>query len=455
MSGGKMKKKLVLFVLVFTALFQLSFGQAREEESVLDLFSRLQQVIISVSDEIKPAVVHIEVVKKSGDIKYQSLASGLIVDEKGYILTNDHVVDKAQSVTITLPSKLEYPAEIIGTDKLTDLALVKIETPEELTVAKLGNSDSVEVGEWVIAVGNPYGFDRTVSFGIVSGKGRVLPNLPVEIQLINDFIQTDAAIDPGSSGGPLVNLKGEVVGINSIWVGRGQGFTIPVNTAIDVKDKLLASGDIKRGWIGITIQPLSRNYARYFGDAEMEGIVVSDVEPDSPARKAGLEPGDIIIEYEGEEVKAEKEEDLNKFTTSVSQTPPEHPAQLKIKRGGKTLDLVVDVGTKPKAKGEEYETDLGFTVEEITDAIYRGRRLEDKEGALVSFVEVGGPAGEAELREGDIIKKIERFSIKDIDALKDALQKLEDKKHLMFTVLRGKNKRFVLLIKEDEKQTEK
>lgn len=450
-----MRKKLVLFVLVFTALFQLNFGQAREEESVLDLFSKLQQVIISVSDEIKPAVVHIEVVKKSGDIKYQSLASGLIVDEKGYILTNDHVVDKAQSVTVTLPSKLEYPAEIIGTDKLTDLALIKIETPEELTVAELGNSDSVQVGEWVIAVGNPYGFDRTVSFGIVSGKGRVLPNLPVEIQLINDFIQTDAAIDPGSSGGPLVNLKGEVVGINSIWVGRGQGFTIPVNTAVDVKDKLLASGDIKRGWIGITIQPLNRDYARYFGDAEMEGIVISDVEPDSPARKAGLESGDIVIEYQGEKVKAEKEEDLNKFTTSVSQTPPEQPAKLKIKRGGKTLDLVVDVGTKPKAKGEEYETDLGFTVEEITDAIYRGRRLEDKEGALVSFVEVGGPAGEAELRQGDIIKKIERFSIKDIDALRDALEKLEDEKCLLFTVLRGKNKRFVLLIKEDEKQTEK
>jgi len=450
-----MRKKLVLFVLVFMGLFRLNFGQAGEEESVLDLFSKLQQVIISVSDEIKPAVVHIEVVKKSGDIKYQSLASGLIVDEKGYILTNDHVVDKAQSVTVTLPSKLEYPAEIIGTDKLTDLALIKIETPEELTVAKLGNSDSVEVGEWVIAVGNPYGFDRTVSFGIVSGKGRVLPNLPVEIQLINDFIQTDAAIDPGSSGGPLVNLKGEVVGINSIWVGRGQGFTIPVNTAVDVKDKLLASGDIKRGWIGIAIQPLSRDYARYFGDGEMEGIVVSDVEPDSPARKTGLEPGDIIIEYEGEKVKAEKEEDLNKFTTSVSQTPPEHAAKLKIKRGGKTLDLVVDVGTKPKAKGEEYETDLGFTVEEITDAIYRSRRLEDKEGALVSFVEVGGPAGEAELSEGDIIKKIERFSIKDIDALKDALEKLEDKKYVMFTVLRGKNKRFVLLIKEEEKQTER
>jgi serine protease Do len=444
-------KNIVFFVLIFLVLLQISPLQAREKEEVLDLFNQLEQVIISVSNTIKPAVVHIEVVKKMGDIKYQSQASGLIIDKKGYILTNDHVVDKAQSVTVTLPSKLEYTAEIIGTDKLTDLALIKIQTPEELTVAKLGDSDSVQVGEWVIAVGNPYGFDRTVSFGIISGKGRVLPNLPVEIQLINDFIQTDAAIDPGSSGGPLVNLNGEVIGINSILMGRGQGFTIPINTAIEVKNKLLESGDIKRGWIGIAVQPLSRDYARYFGDPEMEGVIVSDVETESPAQKAGLLPGDVIVELQGEKVEAEKEEDLNKFTTSVSQTQPEQLAKLKIKREGETLDLVIEVGTKPKAKADEYETDLGFTVEEITDAIYRSRRLEDKEGVLVSFVEVGGPAGEAELKEGDIIKKIEDVPIRDLENIKKALKEFKSEKHLMFTVVRGKNKRFVLLIKEKEK----
>ncbi len=450
-----MKRKIALFVSMGMALLQFSTLEARGKETAKDLFRELQQVIISVSEDIKPAVVHIEVVKKSGDIKWESLASGLIVDQKGYILTNDHVVHKAQSVTVTLPSKLEYPAEIIGTDRLTDLALIKIETSEELTVAKLGNSDSVQVGEWVITVGNPYGFDRTVTFGIISGKGRILPNLPVEIQLINDFLQTDAAIDPGSSGGPLVNLKGEVVGINSIWVGRGQGFTIPINTAIDVKDKLLASGHIKRGWMGIAVQPLSRDYARYFGDPQLEGVIVSDVEPDSPAQKGGLEPGDIIIEYQGEKVKAEKEEDLNQFTTSVSQTPPQRPANVKVKREGKTLDLVIELGTKPKAKGDEYETDLGFTVEEITDALYRNRRLEDREGVLVSFVEVGGPAGKAKLKEGDIIKQIEEFPIKDLENLKDALKDLKEEKHLMVTVVRGKNKRLVLLIKEESKENGK
>lgn len=233
-----MKKLIYTFVFFFVFLLLVFSVSSGADQKVLKLFDELEKGIISVSNAITPAVVHIEVLKKSDDFKYKSQASGLVIDEKGYILTNEHVVDKALSIIVTLQSKLEYPAELIGTDKLTDLALIKIETKEKLSVAKLGNSDKVQVGEWVIAVGNPYGFDRTVSFGIVSGKGRVLPNLPVEVQPINEFIQTDAAIDPGSSGGPLVNLRGEVIGINSVWVGRGQGFTIPINTAIEVKDKL-------------------------------------------------------------------------------------------------------------------------------------------------------------------------------------------------------------------------
>jgi S1-C subfamily serine protease len=210
-----MKKLIYTFVFFFVFLLLVFSVSSGADQKVLKLFDELEKGIISVSNAITPAVVHIEVLKKSDDFKYKSQASGLVIDEKGYILTNEHVVDKALSIIVTLQSKLEYPAELIGTDKLTDLALIKIETKEKLSVAKLGNSDKVQVGEWVIAVGNPYGFDRTVSFGIVSGKGRVLPNLPVEVQPINEFIQTDAAIDPGSSGGPLVNLRGEVIGINS------------------------------------------------------------------------------------------------------------------------------------------------------------------------------------------------------------------------------------------------
>jgi len=446
-----MRRLFFILAVVLLTLWSNSFA-SQKTQRILRLFDDLEEVIISVSNSIKPSVVHIEVVKKSESFKYKSLASGLIVDKDGLILTNEHVVDKAQSITVTLASKLEYSAELIGTDKLTDLALIKIKTGENLIVANLGDSEKVEVGEWVIAVGNPYGFDRTVSFGIISGIGRVLPNLPVEIQPINEFIQTDAAIDPGSSGGPLVNLKGEVIGINSVWVGRGQGFTIPINTAIEVKDKLLLSGTIERGWIGIEIQPLNRDLARYFEDEGLEGIIVSDVEPDSPAEASGLLSGDIIIEYQGERVKAEKDEDLNKFNLLISQTKPEDKAKLKIKRGENLIEMEVEIGQKPKVKPDEYETDLGFTVEEITDAMYKRYRLEDRVGVIVSYVEVGSPASKGELSESDVIIKIEDLSIETLDDFKDALEKLDNRDQFLLTVKRGKNKRFVLIIKEEEKE---
>ncbi len=454
-------RKSIFLVFVFSGLLIFCLNMihpeavsGKNDRKTLKLFDDLQKIIISVSNTIKPSVVHIEVVKKTGQIKYKSLASGLVVDGKGFILTNEHVVDDAKSITVTLPSKLEYPAEIIGTDKQTDLALIKINTEEGLSVAKLGNSDEVEVGEWVIAVGNPYGFDRTVSFGVVSGKGRVLPNLPLENQLINDFIQTDAAIDPGSSGGPLVNLRGEVIGINSIGFGRGQGFTIPMNTANEVKDKLLTSGTIERGWIGIAIQPLSRDYARYFDSPHREGVLISDIIPGSPAEKSGLRPGDIVVEYNGEKVLAEKEEDLNKFQVLVSQSPVGIPARLKIVREGADTTISVEISMQPKVKADEFETELGFTVKEITDVIYRQYMLEDKEGVLVSFVEVGGVASTALLEDGDIIKKVEEFEIKDLEGFKQSLDQLKEKEQIMLTVKRGKEKRFVLLLpkKQEEEQ---
>lgn len=440
------------FLIVCLNMMHPNSVQGKDDQKTLKLFDDLQRMIVSVSDQIKPAVVHIEVVKKTGEIKYKSLASGLIVDKKGFVLTNEHVVDDAKSITITLPSKLEYPGEIIGTDKQTDLALIKIKTDEELSVAKLGNSDQVEVGEWVIAVGNPYGFDRTVSFGIVSGKGRVLPNLPIETQLINDFIQTDAAIDPGSSGGPLVNLRGEVIGINSIGLGRGQGFTIPINTANEVKNKLLSGGTIQRGYLGVTIQPLSRDYARYFNNPRLEGILISDIIPHSPAEKAGIQPGDIVVEYNGKKISAEKEEDLNKFQVLVSESDVGKPAHLKIVRNGIDTSITVDISMQPKVKADEFETPFGFTVQEITDAIYRQYMLDDREGVMVSFVEVGGVASTAMLDEDDVIKKVEDFGIKNLDDFKKSLEQAKDKKQIMLTVQRGKNKRFVLLLPDQKKE---
>jgi serine protease Do len=393
--------RILVSALLISALLSVS-GWC--DDGSLEIFDKLKSLIISVSDSIKPAVVHIEVVKKKRDQRFESMGSGLVIDKSGHILTNEHVVDDHIEITVALESNRDYQAEVIGVDKLTDLALIKIEVPEdiELTAAPLGNSDSVQVGEWVIAVGNPYGFDRSVSFGIVSGKGRVL-NVPSLTPLINDFIQTDAAIAPGSSGGPLVNLRGEVIGINSRGVGRTQGFTIPINIAIEVKNKLLASGKIERGWLGLILQPLNRSYATYLGDPEMEGILIADIDPDSPADKAGLSPGDVILEFDGEKLEAEKDDDLNSFTMSISRSEVDEKKKLRIFRNGTEKTIEVVIGEKPKVKEEEFETSLGFTVKEITNNVFRTYLLETKEGVFVSYVEIGGVAAKGNLYEGDTI----------------------------------------------------
>jgi serine protease Do len=445
-----MRKSLFFITLMVFFLFQICGGEKNKKN--LGLFQSLQDLIISISDEIKPSVVHIEVVQKSGSIKYKSLASGLIIDERGYILTNEHVVDKAQAITVTLQSKLEYPAELVGKDKQTDLALIKIKTTEKLYVAKMGDSDKAKVGEWVIAVGNPYGFDRTVSFGIVSGKGRVFPNLPLETQLINDFIQTDAAIDPGSSGGPLVDLEGKVIGINSIGFGRGQGFTIPINTAKEVVKKLLSTGTIERGWMGVSIQPLNRDFAKYFGDPNLEGVLISDVEQNSPAKESGISPGDVIISYNQTKILAEKEEDLNKFIFLVSQSRIGEESLIKVVRQMDTLDIKVRIATQPKVVADEFETKLGFTVKEITEDIYKQNMLEDKSGVIVSYVEVGGVASQAELQDDDVVSRVEQTKISNLEDFKNALEQNKDKPRMLLEVKRGKTKRLILLLTETKKE---
>lgn len=445
-----MKKLSKAAILLLILVYPLTAGWGQDKK-VLKTFEDLQGVIISVSNSVKNSVVHIEVVQKVDDRKFQVMGSGVVTDEAGYIVTNDHVVDNQQQIMVTLPSKREYPADLIGVDKQTDLAVIKVKTPEKLSVARLGNSDDVKVGEWVIAVGNPYGFDRTVSFGIVSGKGRVMPNFGRDVSFLNDFIQTDAAIDPGSSGGPLVNLKGEIIGINSMGIGRGQGFTIPINMAKEVEKKIIASGGIERGWIGVVIQPFNRDFARYFGQPDLSGILVSDVLKDSPAEKAGLRPGDVVTEVGSEPVSAEKEDDMNGFTLKIAEAPVGEPLKLKVQRGKEDKILTLNVGKQPKVKPEEFETKLGFTVKEITEGLYRQYALTDKTGVLVSFVDVGGPAAQGKLSEGDVIEKVEDTATDDLPAFKAALEKYAGKDQIMLRAMRGKDSLYVLLSKSKEK----
>ena len=437
-----MKRSLILIIFFF------SFGSAQAQTKGLQIFDELKSLIISVADSITPAVVHIEVVKKQDTQRYQSLGSGLIIDPAGYILTNEHVVDKHVEVTVTLQSNREYRAEVIGTDQLTDLALIKINVPENvrLKAAKLGDSDSLQVGEWVIAVGNPYGFDRTVSFGIISGKGRVL-SVMSGTQLLNNFIQTDAAIAPGSSGGPLVNLRGEVIGVNSRGLGQTQGFTIPINVAIEVRDKLLKTGNIERGWIGIIPQPLNRSYARYLGKPDMEGVLVPDVIEGSPAQKAGLKPGDVLLSYGDQKLSAEKDDDLNKLILMIAQTPAGAVKDLTVYRGGETRSIKITIGEQPKVKPDEFETKYGFTVKEITDDLFRTYLLQTKDGVYVSFVDVGTVADKGDLFDGDVIVSVNNKKTGDFKMFKAAIEATATDDYILLSVLRGKVRKLALLDK--------
>ncbi len=401
----------------------------------------LQERIIEVSDRVKPSVVHIEAIVKVNDRRNQVTGSGVIASAEGEILTNHHVVEHAEQVTVTIPGrKGKVEAEVVGSDKQTDIALLRIEPEGELAVAEFGSAEDLRVGQWVLAIGNPYGLDGTVSFGIVSAKGR---NLEIP-HLLNDFIQTDAMIDRGSSGGPLVDLDGRVVGINSRGQGRGIGFTIPIDTALEVMQQI-AEGGIERGWLGITVQPVDRDLAAYFGDPDLAGVLVNSVSRHSPAERAGLEPGDIIVAFDGHPVEAEKEEDLGRFQRMVASHDPGDEVRLRFRRDGREREVEVELGRQPKVVPEEAETEDGFHVQEITESLYREQRLPTRKGVYVSFVARGSPASEAGLHRGDVVVRIEDRKVEDIEDFEKAMEAVEDRDRLLVTTRRGQETKFLLL----------
>jgi S1-C subfamily serine protease len=292
----------------------------------------------------------------------------------------------------------------------------------------------------VLAVGNPYGLDGTVSFGIVSAKGRDL-ELP---ETLNDFIQTDAMIDRGSSGGPLVDLEGRVIGINSRGQGRGIGFTIPIDTALEVA-RAIERGGIERGYLGLTLQPLDRDLAEYFGDPGLTGTLVNSVLPDSPAEAAGLRTGDIVTRFNGTPIETEKEEDLGGFQRLVASVDPGTRAKLEIVRGGERREIEVVIGPQPSLDPEEEESDVGFHVKEITRNLARSHRLDSERGAFVHFVAHGSPASEAGLFVGDVIERIEDRPVGDLAEFRDAMQRVAGKERFLITARRGDETKFLLV----------
>ncbi|MBI5557322.1 MAG: DegQ family serine endoprotease [Deltaproteobacteria bacterium] len=376
--------------------------------------------------------------------KRTSLGSGVITSADGYIITNNHVIEEADEINVRFANHEEYEAKIIGRDPKTDIALVKIEPKQPLPFVTFGDSDKLRVGDWVIAIGNPFGFEQTVTAGIVSGKGRSLGSGNYE-----NFIQTDASINPGNSGGPLFNLDGEMVGINSAIYSRsggniGIGFAIPVNMTKNVIEQLKTHGKVTRGWLGVMIQSVSQDLAKQFGLDKPIGALVGEVTPDSPAEKAGILPGDIIIAYKGKEISQ-----MNTLPTLVAQTPIGEKAEITLVRKGKKENVTITVG-KLEEEDELHgaatqESLLGLTVQELTPELAQSLKLKEKEGVIVANVEPNSTAAEVGLRAGDLILEVNRQEVKNLADYNKAIAGVDKKESLLLLVKRDRHSRFVVL----------
>lgn len=353
----------------------------------------------------------------------QSLGTGFIISPDGYILTNNHVVNGADEVMVKLADGREVKGEIKGSDDKLDLALIKISEKESFHAAELGDSDALEVGEWVMAIGNPFGLAQTVTAGIVSAKGRVIGSGPYD-----DFIQTDASINPGNSGGPLFNASGKVIGINTAIIagGQGIGFAIPINMAKGIITQLRDSGKVTRGYLGVRFQPLTADLAKSFGLESEKGALIANVEKDTPADKAGLKAGDIILEYDGKPVN-----EGNELPRYVAATPIDKTVQLVIFRDGKRQEVFVVVG---KLKGAESEAasaagsenaKLGLTVQELNKELAARLNIKDaRSGLVITEVRPGSAAEEAGVIAGSIIVEINGQRPETLEAFSAVLAKV-------------------------------
>ena len=374
--------------------------------------------------------------------RHHSLGSGFIISKDGYVITNNHVVDGADEVIVKLSDRRELIAEVIGKDKSSDIALLKIDA-DNLPVVQLGKSDDVKVGEWVLAIGSPFGFDATVTAGIVSAKGRALPN-----ESYVPFLQTDVAINPGNSGGPLFNLDGEVVGVNSQIYSRtggfmGLSFAIPIDVALDVVEQIKSGGKVSRGWLGVAIQEVTRDLAESFGLDKPKGALVSGVMENGPAEKSGILPGDVILKFNGKPVVRS-----SSLPPLVGQVKAGTKVKVLVQRDGKPKELNVKLGeldsdemASSKPRTEPTSGRLGMTVIEPTSEARRSLRLESG-GVLVKSL-VSGAAADAGLRRGDIVTHVNNKPVKDVADFEKKIKKLKSGRVVPFLVARTYGREFL------------
>jgi serine protease Do len=371
------------------------------------------------------------------DFRQQSLGSGFVIDKDGFILTNNHVVENTEEIKVQLADKREYDAKIVGRDTKTDLALIRIASDQPLVPLSLGDSDKLYVGDWVIAIGNPFGLEATVTAGIVSAKYR-----DIGAGSYDNFIQTDASINPGNSGGPLLNTAGEVVGINTAILSRsggsvGIGFAIPINMAKDLLPQL-KKGKVVRGWLGVMIQKITPDLKEKLGLKEEKGALVADVTAGGPAEEAGIKRGDVIVSFEGEDIK-----EMHDLPYIVGSTPVGKKVTVEIIRKGKKKSLQVKTG-ELKEEDEspvvsEASPNLGLMVKEVTPELARNFGLSETSGLVVVQVESNSPAGEAGMRPGDIILEVDQISMKDLAQFNRKIEKYKAGDTILFLLNRSGN----------------
>ena len=366
----------------------------------------------------------------------RSMGSGFVINQNGYIVTNNHVVEGATQITVKLSDGRELPAKIVGRDSKSDIALLKVEA-SGLSVIPLGDSSASQVGEPVMAIGNPFGLEQTVTTGIVSATGRAIGAGPYD-----DFIQTDASINPGNSGGPLINARGQAIGINTAIFSQsggsvGIGFAIPMTLAKSVVTQLADSGQVTRGWLGVGIQPVTADLAKSFGRAETTGVLVASVSEGSPAERAGLKSGDIITEYDGRKV--ERSSDLPR---AVAGTPVGREVRLSVVRDGMPITLTAKIAALDAKEsgqadgGEKAKPALGLAVQPLTPALAQQLGVSAKQGLVVQNVQEGSPAAEAGFERGDVIVEVDKKPIKSVAELRESVDKRAKGKPMLFRIQR-------------------
>ena len=470
-KSSLLKSLIVVFFFATVPVFA-------EDKSDIDILRKMGKAFASIAEKASPAVVGLKSEKSvTGD--YQSpfnepfdpfgddffehffrrqmprqsqprqrqlaQGSGFIISSDGYILTNNHLAGKSEKITVTLNDGREFEAKVIGADPDSDVAVIKIDA-NNLPFLETADSDKLEVGEWVLAIGNPFGLTHTVTAGIVSAKGRS----GVGISTYEDFIQTDAAINPGNSGGPMLNLDGKVVGINSAIISRsggnmGIGFAIPINLAKNVYEQLVESGTVTRGYLGVNIQDLTPELAKSFGLNDTKGVLIPNVTADSAAEKGGMKQGDIIIELDG--VPVEKTKDL---LNRVAMLKPGTKVKVVVLREGERKTLTVEVGTRPKseqaaATRSDILEQLGISVQNLTPDMAERFGYKDETGVIVTDVEQGSLADFGGITPGTLIVEVNRKAVKNTDDLEKALEASVKEGRILFLLKYGQSTRYLTL----------